>query len=151
MAKKLEKKVSAESQDDLEILHPERTLTIAGEKITVREYGFVEGLRLRPLAAPFLKALHQVMGSGATLSLEAVLDIIAEHHEIILQLMAVAIDCDENWLHGLNDPDGNLLLMTWWAVTGPFFLRSVQQRRIAELVASRAQKPVPAGEISTPP
>ncbi|WP_445364394.1 DUF6631 family protein [Microbulbifer sp. ANSA003] len=151
MAKKLEKKASAESQDDLEILHPERTLTIAGEVITVREYGFVEGLRLRSLAAPFLKALHQVMGNGAALSLEAVLDIIAEHHEITLQLMAIAIDRDNDWLHDLNDPDGNRLLMTWWAVTGPFFLRSVQQRRIAELVASRAQKTVPAGETSTPP
>ncbi|MCO1335467.1 hypothetical protein MO867_14100 [Microbulbifer sp. OS29] len=151
MAKKLEKKETAESQDDLEILHPERTLNIAGEKITVREYGFVEGLRLRSLSAPFLKALHQVMSSSQELSLEAVLDIIADHHEITLQLMAVAIDREVEWLHSLNDTEGNLLMMTWWAVTGPFFLRSVQQRRIAELVADRAQKTAPAGETSTPP
>ena len=152
MAKKVDKPETPKGEDDLEVLHPERTITIQGEQITAREYGFVEGLRLRPIAAPFLEALHQLMGSGQGLSLEQVMDAIAAHHEVTLELIAASIDRDVEWLHTLNDRDGYLVLMSWWGACGPFLLRSVQQRRLAEMVAARVnQKPASAGATSTAP
>lgn len=152
MARKVEKpKPQREEENDLEILHPERILPVAGESVTVREYGFVEGLRLRPVAAPLLESLHQVM-TGEGLSLEQVLDVLAEHHQVTLELLAQAVDRDVAWLETLNPEDGDLLLMTWWSVNGPFLMRSVQKRRMAEMVAERVKRsPVPAGGTSTPP
>ncbi|MFU4637262.1 hypothetical protein ACM71F_30855, partial [Pseudomonas aeruginosa] len=44
--------------DDLQILHPERTLEVQGRMVTMREYGFVEGLKLRATMQPFLDDLH---------------------------------------------------------------------------------------------
>lgn len=155
MAQKIEKpKPQREEAEDLEILHPERTFTVAGEEITVREYGFVEGLRLRSQAAPLLDSLCQIM-TGDGLSLEQVLDILAEHHQVTLALLAQAIDRDVAWLErdSVSQEDGHALLMTWWSVNGPFLLRSVQRRRMAEMVAERVKRNPDAfaGATSTAP
>ena len=61
MARKVVKpeKPAEPGADDLQVLHPERSPIIAGRQVTVREYGFIEGLGLRPLAQPFLDELHE--------------------------------------------------------------------------------------------
>lgn len=127
--------------DDLEVLHPERRATIAGCEVTVREYGFVEGLRLQPLVEPIIADLQGLLGSGVP-SLEAVLAILGQHADTVVALMAVAADVDEEWIAGLSQDDGHLLLMLWWGANGPFYLRSAAMRRLA---AARA------GATSTPP
>ncbi|MDF5999802.1 hypothetical protein P4050_15915 [Pseudomonas aeruginosa] len=57
---------AAQGADDLQILHPEREIEVAGRKLTVREYGFVEGLRLRPMIQPLLDDLYAI-SQGAVL------------------------------------------------------------------------------------
>ncbi|WP_336175029.1 DUF6631 family protein [Alloalcanivorax xenomutans] len=137
--------------EDLEKLHPERELTLQGEQITVREYGFVEGLRLKPFAKPFLDDMEGLM-SGKALTLPDVLGLIETHHEIILELIAQSIDRDMDWMRGLSSMEGEVLMMTWWMVNGPFFMRSVQNRRIAEMASEHAQRSQrSAGPTSTAP
>lgn len=126
--------------DDLEVLHPERLLTIAGREITVREYGFVEGLRLLKLAEPIIAGLQGDLARG-TPSFESVFGVLAEQADSVVQMMAIAADVEVEWIESLGQDEGQLLLMTWWGVNGPFYMRTAGLRAG---VAARA------GATSTP-
>lgn len=128
--------------DDLQVLHPNRDLEIEGRKITVREYGFVEGLGLRPLMQPLLNDLYDVTKEGGLPELDAVIGLLGKHHDLVVHLMATAIDVEEEWVRGLPHRPGKLLLYVWWIVNGPFFVGEVtdriQQERFVALVKARA-------------
>lgn len=148
MARKVE--VEDPQNDDLVVLHPEQSLTINGCNITVREYGFVEGLKLRPLMKPLLERLYQVTTSGQRIELESVLDAVADHPSEVLQLIAISADVEQSWINELNDADGTLLMMTWWGVCGPFFVRKLQDRMMRSLLQQQAQQKALAGVTSMP-
>jgi|GEM_PF-398380 len=149
MAKKVErprKKSSApDGAEDLEILHPERIVTIGGRTLTVREYSFVEGLRLRPLYQPLLDALYETMQHGEVPRTDEVQAILAEHLDATLQLIAVAADTDVDYVSSLNLRDGNQLLDAWWGANGPFFLRNVFDRMMHQKILQKAR----AGQTPT--
>lgn len=149
MAKRVAKpqKLAEPGADDLQVLHPERSPTIAGRQVTVREYGFIEGLGLRPLAQPLLDDLHAQIAGGGVPELEQILVILGKHHLAIQELVATAAGVEPEWVGALNQDDGYRLLMTWWTVNGPFFMRSVLNRVVAE----KATAAVRAGRTSTPP
>jgi hypothetical protein len=135
--------------DDLEILHPEREATIAGRRLVVREYGFIEGLRLRPLMQSLLDDLHQLLEQGGdAFTLEAIESVLGTHTDEVIELMAIAADVEPNWVATLNDQDGMHLLHLWWTVNGPFFVRRSIARLQAERVAAASRT---AGATSTPP
>lgn len=135
--------------DELDILHPERSATLGGRRITVREYGFVEGLRLRPLMQPFTDALHRLMQDGQPLPYEQALSLMAEHIDSVLELVAVAADVELDFVQQLSDDDGQTLLMLWWGANHPFFLRRVQSRLQIERLEALGRNS--AGAPSTPP
>ncbi len=128
--------------DDLNVLHPEREVELDGRTVTVREYGFVEGLKIQRSAAVLVAALVEAQGAG-DVAYQSVQSIMADHADILIDLMARAADVDADWIRGLSDEDGQLLMMVWWSVNGPFFVR-----RVAVDVAITAQS---AGQTSTPP
>ncbi|CDF82150.1 hypothetical protein PKB_0782 [Pseudomonas knackmussii B13] len=137
--------------DDLQVLHPERSLSIAGREITVREYGFVEGLGLRPLIQPFLDDLYALVNGRKGLPpLEEILGVLGKHSDLVAQLMAIAADVDPEWIHQLPSQQGNTLLYAWWTVNGPFFVGAVVDRIRGEL-AAEAQRKALAGPTSTQP
>ena len=150
MARKL--KNVADDVDDLAVLHPERGATIAGRAITVREYGFVESLKLHGLIQPILLDLRAALASSAAPTLDDVIDLLAGHHEALVQLMAIAADVEPAWIATLNADDGQELLYLWWGANGPFWLRSVVQRLAAERMAHQAAalREISAGAPSTP-
>lgn len=143
-----------QAADDLAVLHPERTLEIGGREVTVREYGFVEGLRLRPLAKPLADAIYDGLNTRREVPFEQVLDVMAEHYDAIMQLVAVAADVDQAFIDALGHDDGELLLMTWWGANGPFYVRSAMNRIHMEaqeaLAKRRAREQLHDGETSTP-
>lgn len=149
MAQRSEGKSSAPEAgaDDLSVLHPDRPVTIAGKAIVVREYGFVEGLRLRPTLQPFLDELHAIAVGGRLPELEEITSMLGSHADAVSHAICVAADIELEWLERLNQDDGQHLLMLWWAANGPFYIRSVFQR----IAASRAVASQHAGEISTQP
>jgi hypothetical protein len=153
MAKVLPKETAQDGKDDdLQILHPDMDIKINGEALTVREYGFVEGLRLRPLIKPILAAITELFDSGAEVTVDHVLGLLADHYETALQLVAVSIDRDMAWMESLGDKEGQELMMVWWAVNGPFFVRSVKRAKLAQaLTRSRQNDPESAGGTSTQP
>lgn len=133
--------------EDLSVLHPDRPVVIAGKAIVVREYGFIEGLRLRPTLQPFLNELHAIASSGRLPELEEITSMMGSHADAVSHAICVAAGVEYEWLEGLNQDDGQHLLMLWWTTNGPFYIRSVFQR----IVAERAVASQHAGETSTQP
>ena len=137
--------------DDLQVLHPERTLSIAGYEITVREYGFVEGLGLRPLIQSFLDDLYALVNDRKGLPpLEEIMGVLGKHSDVVAQLMSIAADVELDWIHKLPPRHGNMLLYAWWTVNGPFFVDAVVDRIRGER-AAEAQRKALAGPTSTQP
>jgi len=153
MARRIEKPQAMEdSQDDLEILHPDAEITVAGRQLTVREYGFIEGLKLRGKMQPFLESLRSLTATPAVTPIDRILDILAEHQAAVTELVAVSAGVEPEWIESLNDQDGSALVFTWWAVNSPFFVRQLQNRMINELLKPLpAAVPMSAGVTSTPP
>lgn len=150
MARKVDRKAdkaAGKAAEELDILHPERTVVLAGRKVTVREYGFVEGVRLRLVAKPFTEGLFALLKDERAGEYEAVLDVIAEHLDVVMELVAVAADVKTDWIAQLSSEDGDLLFMMWWGVNYPFFMRAALQRLRVELQV----KALSAGAASTPP
>lgn len=131
--------------DDLEVLHPQRQVTIAERQLVVREYGFVEGLQLRPLYAPLIEALKPVMAEDELPDLEGILDLLAEHADRLPRLIAAACDQPVEWVIGLGHENGHSLMLVWWGVNGPFFLRSAA----VQLLSKKLKAARHAGAIST--
>lgn len=115
----------AEGADDLEILHPEREIEIAGVKVVMREYGFVEGMHLAAKAAPIVHDIKSLAADLTDVRLEysALEAVFAMHMDIIIDMVAQACDQPMEWVRELSPEDGEALTFVWWAVNGPFFVR----------------------------
>lgn len=149
MAKKTRapKTASAEAAagaDDLQVMHPNLTAIIGGRAITMREYGFIEGLALRPVVQPLLDSLHDRLLVDGEASLEEITLILGRHADIIQQLVAQAADVQPEWVAALKQNEGHNLLMLWWTANGPFYVSCVYNRIMAAAVEKQAR----AGQMS---
>lgn len=128
MARKIEKKkapVAAEqpsAADDLSVLKPAVTLTIAGRKVTVREYGFFEGLEVAHRCAAFIADMLQMCADG-TLRYAAIRRLFGPHCDAVVYAASVAADVEPEWIHGLKPADADHFLSAWFTVNSGFFLR----------------------------
>lgn len=145
MAAKVTRKAAQKGKgaDDLTVLLPDSALTLGGKQIVVREYTLSESLLLRHTLAPFVESLRDA-GQGLV-DLNGILDVLAAHHDAVMQLVAVACDQPEDWVRGLASAEGETLLFTWWVVNADFFVR--QLHRLAQQKAPQAS----AGQTSSPP
>jgi len=134
--------------NDLEILHPNRSATIAGREVVVREYGFIEGQRLLPTLRPFLDDIKALISSDAPLAIGDVQTFIGRHIDAVTDAMAIAADVDVEWLGQLSQDDGQALLMMWWAANGPFYIRSARSQIMADQAVAKASA---AGPTFTQP
>lgn len=155
MARKVERKPkeapakgASVSQDELSVLHPERTFTLDGREITVREYGHIEGLRLLAWAKPFTEDLYATIAHGSQPpSVAAMAELLATHADLVRDMVAQAADVEPSWVEGLSDVEGDLLVMAWWQVNAGFFIRRLLARAAAEKLEQRQR----TGAASTPP
>lgn len=149
-------------RDDLSILAPDRTITIGGRAVTVREYRFLEGMNLHAIAEPIVAQLAALAEQGDALPPEQLDAAIAQHPEAVARMIAIACDQPMDWVINLPVSQSDQLFATWWAVNNGFFVRRVQQRvllRRAQALAGRASSspsPVaisskPGGSSSTTP
>ena len=108
--------------DDLAVLHPDRTLPIGGRHVTIREYGFFEGLDVADRASHFIADLVAASEDG-TLRYTQVRRLYGRHRAVIPLIAAQAGDVDVAWLEALAPDDLELYLATWFAVNAAFFVR----------------------------
>ncbi len=138
---------AAEGADDLNVLHPNLEATLNGRQVVVREYGFIEGLKLQAELQPFLDGLYAMTVAGTTPALHEILALIGKHTDLITSAMAISLDVDPQELATLKDhQEGHTLLMKWWIANGPFFWRCVRDR----IAGERAVAKHLAGQTSTP-
>lgn len=144
--------------DDLRVLHPDATEAIGGRSVTVVHYRFVPGMRVRAKSGELIRDLRAQIESGSALT-EEVLDVLAKHEVLVRELMLDAIEGADKaparakwaaWIAGLDDDDGELLLLVWWGVCGPFFLKTIVRRwqQARQLQADMAE--LSAGPTPTP-
>lgn len=91
--------------DDLEIIYPERSVPVAGEIWSIREYSLREGARYAGLARKALDELDAGRPAGPDL----------------VRLLAQAVGKDEFRVAGLEDEDFHLLLRTWREINAAWF------------------------------
>jgi hypothetical protein len=162
MAKKVAKPVEAPAPDtgadDLQVLHPDGTVTIDGRTLAIRLYRFVPGMRVRAKSQQLVHDLQAQIESGTALS-EEIMDVLAAHEVLVRELIVDAIEgADEepvrvelaSWVAGLDDTDGEQLMLVWWGVCGPFFLKTIVRRwqQARQLQADMAA--LHAGPMSMP-
>jgi hypothetical protein len=148
----------------LDVLHPERQALIAGRLVEIREYGYIEGLKLQPGCKAFLDALYELFSTAdEPPSVDDVSDLIGAHIITVQWLMAQAItpiDADPQafvdgvhanagWIGSLSDIDGDLLTFRWWEVNAGFFTRRLQRRLLGRLAAARRANPSPSSASTT--
>lgn len=118
--------------EEMEILIGQREIEIAGETITVREYTFVEGLRVDAIACRLKTELSELFVGGED-GPELVFDlnrldaVLGENADEFIQLQSMASGRSVAWVEGLNNADGQLLKMTWWMVNQHFFVNRLTQ------------------------
>lgn len=138
--------------DDLNVLAPDMQLVIGDRTLTVREYRFMEGLRVRAKARPLIDDLEAFVKDGAAVDagVEDYVELLAKHSALVRELIADSVQgIDADWIEALDDADGQVLLLTWWGVCGRFFVRVVAARLRDRLLA-QARRVASAGPTSSP-
>ncbi|RHW21882.1 DUF6631 family protein [Pseudomonas jilinensis] len=119
------KKAQNNQVNELDVLLPDRPLTVGGRKLVVRELGFEEQLYnnhlLKPVADAFAGIPPAEMSTPA--SVNRVLDLLAEHWDAVRELVAISCGQPVDWVRSLRPEDGEELLLTWWTANQHFFIR----------------------------
>ena len=159
MARKFEKPQPASApkgadvpDDELEVLFPERTITVAKKKITLNELTLGDSLRMHAQVAPIVAALTALMRDrDEPLQYRDSVGIFAANLDATFALMAVSSGCDEAWLRSLGGVDGDLVMLTFWTVNAGFFIQRAANDIAIEAESMRMLAKVLAGEKSSPP
>lgn len=147
MARRRRNKSTAVASD-LEVLFPDREVTLAGKTFTMKELRFAQQLQYHHLLQPIIKGFDQVdLDASIEDSANNVLDILSLEYESVIQLMAICSGQSVSWIKSLPSAEGEELLLFWWAVNSRFFIR--RQLRKAQLKVQLANQTI--GETSSPP
>jgi hypothetical protein len=133
-----EPKAAKDAQDDLGILYPEREAQIGGRAIVMREYGFLEGMKLNALIQPLVDGIAALALSDQIPDPDALRPLFAENAEAVVKLIAKACDQPEEWVERLDDEAGRALQLLWWGVNNHFFGRRVLQAVLLDGVKASA-------------
>lgn len=146
--------------DDVAILFPDRQATIAGVAVTMREYRWVEGLRLQALIAPIVEQLANLTEQGRLTEVASHEALFVDHVDALPLLIATACDQPVDWVNALSDRDGRNLRLLWWTVNVPFFATRVTDcllaRQLTQLAGPTSSPPssapdtTPNGSANTP-
>ncbi|MEC5319040.1 DUF6631 family protein [Brenneria populi subsp. brevivirga] len=137
---------------DLAVLFPDSTLKLGGEEITVHEYTLSEQLRYRRQLKPLIAAFGDLLKSapeGVGPAVDDILDVMADHHEAVVQLMAVSCNQTPQWVAALNGDDSENLWLTWWGVNAGFFTRNTL-RPLLETLNRNMQQSLTGAASSAP-
>lgn len=131
----MDKKPEAE----IDILYPDRVLTLAGEQITVRELAFAQTLRLEAAMAPLIQAFVELPTEEAGESAAGQFaELFGAHAHAWIGFMALACGKPREWVEQLSDADGTTLSMTVWGVNSAFFTRRVLTQMVTRHAATTA-------------
>lgn len=135
----------------LATLLPNQTVIVGGVEVEVHEYTLAEQLKHRAtlkVLSQGLKALYEAAPDGE-IALDNLYDFLGENFEFVLQAMAIACRQPLEWVSALSGDDSEILLMTWWGVNAPFFLREAVKPEM-ERIIKQAIEHLSIGAASSP-
>lgn len=138
------------NESELQTLLPEATVTIDGGKVTLHEYTFTEGLQVDRIAQPLIDGLQHLFldGDAEDLAISELSAVFGEHPQIMVQMLAISTGQPEEWVAGLDDNSGQVLLMAWWTVNRHFFVRRLVKELAKRQAVERAESST--GESASP-
>lgn len=131
--------MSEPENDDADLLFPDKTVTVAGEQVTVRELTYAQGARLMPLMGRFMADLSALLDAGQDTQDSAVLALLGDHPEAWRALILAATGRDGTWLDSLSDADGMAVQVAAWGANAGFFSR---RRLLATVVAQELRSSI---------
>ncbi|HFJ3367574.1 TPA: DUF6631 family protein [Salmonella enterica] len=143
---------STDGDDDLSVLLPEQSFTLAGETVTLREYSLRDTLTLHAVLAPVVNALATVT-ENAWASYERVETVLAAQHEAVIILVAHSINKPPSFVEDLSGTEGMTLMDWWWSVNRHFFMTAVIRRLVCRQVTasgSAASSPSSSAQVIPP-
>ena len=122
-------------ENELEILNPEREVTLGGKAYTVREYGHVEWLKLLYKVEPLVALITKYIDTQYVerLSAEDVLLLVSEHFDVMMPIITQAADMTLEELDTLEFKEIQALITTWWNVNGLFFINRALARWLIKM------------------
>ena len=127
------KKGKAETTaSDEAIIFPESETTIKGEKITVNEISYSQGMQIHFQIKPMIESMSEAFAE-ANPDFSMMEGVFAEHLDIVNKMMALTTGKTEAWVNNLSDEEGQLLLMTFWMVNSGFFIRRIAGKAIQKM------------------
>lgn len=141
-----EPSAAEQAAEDLSVMFPDSSITIAGETVIVTEYPFLQWLELKPLHTEFLASLAELVGhSDSGIELDELMEFFEDQFEHVQALIAASIDRPLEFFKPLKEAVINELVITWWHVNKNFFLKSVRR------TLRKQNKVLSAGQTSTKP
>lgn len=142
--------------DDLKVLFPNETVTVAGEPIVVHPFYFGQISEVAKFCKPIVETL---LSSGimtitkdsdkSTIRIDddvipKLFQILEGGAEPLLRLIAYAVGKPRTWLDTMPIDDGIMLTEKVWEINSNFFVE-----RVIPLIASRLSRFVSIGETSS--
>lgn len=116
-----------------DILFPERTLTLNGEKVEVREFTFREEMQAIMVAEEIIADLANLYKSEKEPSFQKIEKLFATHEAAFFELVSLSTGKSVEWLQALPGREGHVLLMTFWSVNSHFFIQRVVMETLATM------------------
>lgn len=129
------------SDEELDVLNPDRQVSIDGELITCQEYRFFDGLEVEQLAKELVDDMSATL-TGDEFKMSALQAVWGKHRDLIVQLVAMSCGRDYAWVKGLDDQAGQALLWAWWGANRGFFTRRFMRDVMLERTLKTALKKV---------
>ena len=125
-----------QAAQDLAVINPNVTITLAGEQITVTEYPFFTWINLKPRSEALRIDLSFLLDTKEATFTEDVLEVFEENIADVKFLVSQSINKPEEFIQALSNQDIETLLLTWWTVNKHFFMKSAgrlmrQRKRLA--------------------
>ena len=134
--------------EDLETLFPDADLILNGEPVTVREYRFLDGLKVAAMAQSLMAGLADLFleeTAPEAFDFAALEAVFGSMPGLLVELLSISTGKPQAWIETLSDDDGHTLMMTWWRVNSGFFVR-----RLAAPLVARQRANAQAGVASSP-
>ncbi|XKM14237.1 hypothetical protein RCS94_03470 [Orbaceae bacterium ac157xtp] len=135
-----EKVIQKEETNDLDILMPNREITIANEVITIREYSFKDALTIGAEIDQFTALIVAAMNGTNKITIEQADAIFINNIELVNSLISVSINKPISFIESLDYEDGIQLLDWWWVVVSGFFMNAVTRKIIRQNAANQVNQ-----------
>ena len=141
---------------DAAVLFPDVDVTVrdpdTGDNValTVREFRFLEGLRLTATVRPLVEALGASVQEGDDVDAAMIAAAMTDHADVWMECIARATGRDARWIGRLSDADGQALSAAMWGVNADFFGRRVVEDVIRRRQATQSPSPTSSMPSSGP-